>query len=129
MGLTNAFRDVMAGAMIGVTFTKYDNTNAYLGVGDSSTAFVNTQTDLVAATNKLRKAMDATFPTSPPSPLNVLVFRSTFATTDANFAWQEVAVFNASSGATMMCRVVNSLGTKTSASSWQLTHTVTIAVA
>lgn len=125
MGLTNAYRDYVA-ALTVATGTFFNNANSYLGVGDSTTAFVATQTDLVASTNKLRKAMDATY---PQVAANVLTFRSTFATSDANFAWQEWAVFNASSGGTMMSRKVESLGTKTSAQSWQLTVTITLGVA
>ena len=44
------------------TLTYFNNGNAYIGVGDSTTAAAATQTDLQAATNKLRKAMDATYP-------------------------------------------------------------------
>lgn len=103
--------------------TPYNNANANIGVGDSTTAAAVGQTDLQAATNKLRKAMDATFPTVANG---VYTWRSTFATTDANFAWQEWAVFNASATGRMLNRAVSSLGTKTSAQSWQLTVTVTI---
>jgi hypothetical protein len=41
---------------------RYTNANARLGVGDSSAVFAATQTDLQAVTNKLRKAMDASYP-------------------------------------------------------------------
>jgi hypothetical protein len=58
-----------------------------------------------------------------------MTFRSTFATSEANWAWQEWGVFNAFSSGTMMSRKVESLGTKTSAQSWQLTVTITLAVA
>ena len=57
----------------------------------------------------------------------VYTFRSTFATTDANFAWAEWAVFNAAAAGRMLNRAVSALGTKTSAQSWQLTVTITIA--
>lgn len=125
MGLSNAARDLIGPAITGTALpTPFNNANSYIGVGDSSTAYANTQTDLQAASNKLRKAMDATFPTTAT---NVLTYRSTFATTDANYAWQEWAVFNASSTGTMLNRFVQSLGTKTSAQSWQLTATLTLA--
>jgi hypothetical protein len=125
MALTNAYRDYMASLSVG-TGTAFNNANAYIGVGDSTTAFAASQTDLQAATNKMRKALDASYPTVAT---NVMTFRSTFATTDANWAWQEWGVFNASSGGTMMSRKVESLGTKTSAQSWQITVTITLAVA
>jgi len=125
MGLTNAFRDLVVSAVYGNSITPYNNANSYIGVGDSSTAFAATQTDLQASTNKLRKAMDTSYPTISQ---NVLTFRSTFGTGDANWAWNEWGVFNASSGGTMLNRKVESLGTKTSAQSWQITVTITLSV-
>ena len=126
MGITNAMRDLLASAAIGAAYTTFANANAYIGVGDSTTAFAASQTDLQAATNKLRVAMDATYPTQAT---NVLTFRSTFSTAQANWAWQEWAVFNASSAGTMFVRKVESLGTKTSAQSWQITVTLTMTAA
>lgn len=126
MALTNAGRDLIAADIIGESVTEFNNANAYIGVGDSTTAFAAAQTDLQAASNKLRKAMDSTY---PQRSTNVLTFRSTFATGDANFAWQEWAVFNASSAGTMLNRKVESLGTKTSAQSWQITATLTVTAA
>ena len=123
MGMTNAFRDFIAADVIGEAVTEFSNANAYIGVGDSVTAFAATQTDLQAATNKLRKAMDATYPTRAA---NVLTFKSTFTTAEANFAWAEWGVFNASTAGTMMNRKVEALGTKTSAQSWAFTVTNTI---
>ncbi|HEY6021700.1 MAG TPA: hypothetical protein VIY48_18080 [Candidatus Paceibacterota bacterium] len=125
MPLTNAARDVIASLVVGAGGTVWNNANAYLGVGDSSTAFAVAQTDLQAASNKLRKAMDATYPTLAA---NVQTFRSTFATGDANWAWNEWGIFNAAAAGTMLLRKVESLGTKTSAQSWQFTTTITWAV-
>lgn len=125
MAVTNAYRDLVALLTTG-TGTAYTNATAHIGVGDSTTAFVATQTDLVAGANKLRKAMDATY---PQVATNVLTFRSTFATGDANFAWQEWGVFNAASAGTMLNRKVESLGTKTSAQTWQFTVTITLSAA
>lgn len=126
MALTNAMRDLIAADVIGESVTEFNNAAAHIGVGDSTTAFAAAQTDLQAASNKLRKAMDATFPTRAT---NVLTFKSTFATGDANFAWQEWAVFNASTAGTMFNRKVESLGTKTSAQSWAFTVTLTVTAA
>lgn len=103
--------------------TVFDNANAYTGVGDSTTAAAAGQTDLQAATNKLRKAMDATY---PQVSTNTCVFRSTYGASDANFVWNEWAIFNASSAGTMLNRKVESLGTKTTGS-WQLTLTLSLA--
>lgn len=102
--------------------TVFDNTNAYIGVGDSSTAASAGQTDLQAATNKFRKVQDATY---PQVSTNTVTFRATFATGEANFAWNEWIVANASSGGTALNRKVESLGTKSSGS-WTLTVTLSL---
>ena len=125
MALTNAGRDFIAQALMNdSTPTFFTNANSYLGVGDSSTAYAAAQTDLQAATNKLRKAMDSTY---PQRATNVLTFKSTFADAEANFAWNEWAVFNASSSGTMLSRKVESLGTKASGT-WVLTATITVSI-
>lgn len=121
--LTTAGVNLLWTKLTGGAGTAFDNANAYLGVGDSSTAAAAGQTDLQASTNKLRKAMDATYPTIAT---NTITFKSTFATGDANFAWNEWGVFNASSAGTMLNRKVDSLGTKTSAGSWELTVSISI---
>lgn len=121
MPLTNAGRDLIAAMIIGEAATPMNAANGYLGVGDSTTAFAVAQTDLQAASNKFRKILSG----APGWSTNVLTFVAAFATGEANFAWQEVAVFNASSAGTMLCRVVQSLGTKASGT-WTLTHTVTV---
>lgn len=118
--------------LIGTGVTAFDNTNAQLGVGDSSTAAADTQTNLQAATNKLGKAMDATYPQHTDSTGTAgsksIVYRSTFGTADANYAWQEWGVFNGAPGTgRMLNRKVESLGTKTSAGTWVLTITLSLA--
>lgn len=113
--------------------TYFNNARAAIGVGDSSTAAADTQTNLQAATNKLRKAMDATYPLHTDSTGTAgsksITFRSTFATTDANWTWNEWGVFNSATDATgrMLNRKVENLGTKTSAASWVLTITLSLA--
>lgn len=127
MPVTNSGAVAFASAIIGDGgVTLLNNANAYIGVGDSTTAFAATQTDLQAATNKLRKAMDATYPTRSSG---TLTFRSTYGTSEANYAWQEWAVFNAASSGTMVGRKVESLGTKTNTQQWQMTATITVAAA
>lgn len=116
----------------GAALTYFNNANAAIGVGDSSTAAAATQTDLQAATNRLRKAMDATYPQHTDGVVvgaASATFRSTFATADANWVWNEWGVFNSPTAATgrMLNRKVEALGTKTSAASWQFTVTMTLA--
>src|SRR5690349_14239781 len=134
MALVNAGRDYIAAAIIGddtgtagQALTTFNNANAALGVGDSTTAFNVAQTDLQAASNKLRKGMQATYPSRAA---NVLTFKSEFTSAEANFAWQEVGVFNSASAGvgSMLSRNVASLGTKVAGSTWDLTHTITLAV-
>lgn len=125
MALTTAFRNLVCTWLQAGTGNAYTNANAYIGVGDSTTAFSAAHTDLQAASNKLRKAMESTYPTLAT---NVITFRSLFGTSDANWAWEEWGIFNASSSGTMMSRKVESLGTKTSAQSWQITCDITITV-
>jgi hypothetical protein len=126
MAITNAGAVLVAQCLINDSPTYVNAANAYLGVGDSSTAFSAAHTDLQAASNKIRKGMDSTY---PQRSSNVLTFRSTFTTAEANFAWQEWGTFNASSSGTMLQRKVESLGTKTSAQTWQLTATETVQAA
>lgn len=126
MAITNAGAVLVAQALINDAPTFLNNANAFLGVGDSTTAFSAAHTDLQAATNRLRKGMDATFPTRSS---NVITARSTFTTAEANFAWNEWGWFNAASSGTMVSRRVESLGTKTSAQTWQLTATLTVQAA
>lgn len=116
----------------GQALTYFNNAQAAIAVGDSSTAAAATQTNLQAATNKLRKAMDATYPLhtdATTAGAASIVFRSTFGTSDANWAWQEWGVFNSTTDATgrMLNRKVESLGTKTSSATWQFTVTLTLA--
>jgi hypothetical protein len=126
MALTTAGRNHIAADLIGESVTEFNNANAHLGVGDSTTAFNAAQTDLQAGANKLRKAMEATYPTRAT---NVLTFRSLFSTSEANFAWDEWGVFNASSAGTMLSRKVEALGTKASTQSWQFTVDLTVTAA
>jgi hypothetical protein len=124
MALVNAGRDFIAQAIVNAaTPTFFNNANAYIGVGDSSTAYAAAQTDLQAASNKLRRGMQASYPTRTT---NVLVFQSVFDVGDANWVWNEWAVFNASAAGTMLSRKQENLGTKTSAAVWQLTVTLTV---
>jgi len=123
MPLTNAGRDFLVASALAAATTPFSNANTTLGVGDSTTAHAFTQTDLVGA-NKLRKAVDATYPTVTGG--NVITARATFATSEANFAWNEWALFNATAAGTMLNRKVEALGTKPNTQSWQFTVTVTI---
>lgn len=110
------------------TLTYFNNSNSYLGVGDSTTAVAATQTDLQASSNKLRKAMNATYPQQTDGTTSAAAsaaFQATFGSSDANFAWNEWGIFNGSTGGRMLSRKQESLGTKSSGS-WVLTVTLTL---
>lgn len=105
--------------------TKFDNSSARLGVGDSSTTAAATDTGLLASTNKLYKAMNSGYPTYGTS--QKVVFRSTFDTSEANFAWNEFTVANGSDdSAKNLNRKVSSQGTKPSDQIWELELTITL---
>ena len=122
MGLTDAGRRLMLDKLIGAAGTVFDGTNSYLGTGDSSTAFAASQTDLQAASNKAREIVDS----APTRSTDTLTFIATMEAADNNFAWNEVGAFNASSGGTMLSRLVQSLGTKASPAVWTLTYTLQV---
>lgn len=114
----------------GQTLTFFNNGNAAVGVGDSTTAVAATQTDLQAATNKLRKGMDSTYPQHTDGTTSAaasIVFKASFGTSEANFAWNEVGVFNSSSAGVgrMLNRLQQSFGTKSSGT-WSMTVTISL---
>lgn len=125
-GGASALWDLLIGAG---NVTAFNNANAYIGVGDSNTAAAATQTDLQAVTNKVRVGMEASYPSHTDGTsdgADDCVFRSVFGTGSANFAWEEWALFNASTAGRMLNRKVESLGTKTSAAAWTFTVTLSL---
>ena len=119
MGLLNLGRDLLADAIIGgSSYTKFTNASAQIAVGTASTAYSAAQTGLTSAVSK---GMEATY---PQRTANAIVFRSVFATGDANQAWEEWGVNN---GTQYLNRKAESFGTKTSSMTRQLTVTLTIA--
>jgi hypothetical protein len=103
--------------------TKWDNTNARLGVGDSNTAPEATQTGLQASTNKAYKAMDATWPQRTNQTAE---WRATFGGSEANFAWEEYTVVNAADDTGKnLNRKTASKGTKAANETWTLSLQIT----
>lgn len=104
--------------------TNFNNTNAFIGVGDSATAESAAHTGLQAATNKLYRAMQATFPSRSGS---TVTWRAQFAGADANYAWNEFTVANGNSDAAVnMNRRVSAQGTKTSGQVWTVDLAITL---
>lgn len=109
--------------LIGNAETNYGNANAYIGVGDSSTAENATQTGLQAATNKLWKAQEATYPQISGQKVT---WRSVFGSAEANFDWNEFTVVNASDDAgDNLNRKVSAQGTKASGQTWTVDLEIT----
>lgn len=115
--------NILLNALIVAASPLWNATNARIGVGDSATAATIADTDLNAASNKLRVVVNSI----PTVATNVLTAVATFTTGQANWVWNEWGLFNAASGATsMLNHAVTNLGTKTSASAWTITVTITI---
>lgn len=122
--LLNEGIQLLLDLLIGAGGTAYNNANSYLGVGDSSTAESASQTALQASTNKTYKAMQSTY---PQRSSQTVTWRAVFASGDANYAWAEFTIVNASSDTgTNLNRKVSSQGTKASGQTWTLDVTVTI---
>ena len=105
--------------------TLFSFANSGIAVGNNSTAFATSQTDLVAVGSGgqwFRKGL-----TSLNEAPGVITAVVNYNTTEANFEWLEWGWFNSpTSGGTMIGRKVEvGLGTKTSAQVWTLTATIT----
>lgn len=119
--MTNAGGALMLDLLIGAGGTTFVNANGYIGCGDSSTATSASHTDLQAATNKLRVAATSTGRSS-----QTVTVVASFSTSQANWTWNEIAWFNASSAGTMFGRALPaSPFTKTSSLAITATYTVT----
>lgn len=124
--LVNTGIQLLEDLLIGAGGQAYTNAASYIGIGDNNTAAAAGQTDLQAATNRFKRVMDATYPSRSGQ---TLTFRTTFATSEGNFSIQEAGIFNGGPAfaiGTMLNRIVQNLGTKTSATTLQVTITVTI---
>jgi hypothetical protein len=105
------------------TPTKWDSSNARLGVGDSNTAEASSQTGLQSSANKTFKAMDSTYPQRSNQTAE---WRATFGSSDANYAWEEYTIVNASDDTGKnLNRKTSSKGTKASGESWTLSLKIT----
>lgn len=125
VGFKNAYVNtggaLLLDLILGAGGTAFNAANAYIGVGDSTAAVVASQTDLQASTYKLRVGMMSGFPSRSGQ---VATWKASFGSSQANFAWNEFALFNASAGGTMLNRVVSTQGTK-SGGTWEIAFTIT----
>jgi len=118
---------LMIDLLIGAGGTVYSNANGRLAVGNSNAAESAAHTDLQGA-SKFYQACDSGYPQRSGSV--DIVARSTFASGDGNFAWEEFSLANAASGSgENFNRKISSQGTKTAGQTWELTLTITITAA
>lgn len=128
-GLTRLTNLLTAGGGVALT-----NTTLRIGVGNGAGTAAVGDTDLSAAAgsaNRWFQIMDATFPSVSGA---VLTAKSTFASGDGNFAWNEfgmdIAAATVTSGNTVNTTLFNhktsiAQGTKTAGQVWAATATVT----
>ena len=105
------------------TGIRYDNTNAFLIVGTGVGA-ANAADTQATFTEGVTKAMEDGYPTYGTD--QKATWRSVFAAGDANQAWAEFGVMNASTGEQLLNRLVSDQGTKTAGQVWQLTFDITL---
>lgn len=121
--LLNEGIQLLEDLLIGAGGTVYSNANAYLGVGEDNTAESPSHTGLQGA-SLTYKAMEATY---PQRSAQTLTWRAVFASGDANNAWNEFTVVNASTDAgTNLNRKVSNQGTKVVGQVWTLDLQLTI---
>ena len=114
MPLTNA------GAVLVATLIEADGPY-YVAVGNNSTAFSASQTDLIG-TNARESA------TAVRSG-STITYTAEFGTSVANFEWLEVGLADAASAGTLVTRKVVALPTKTPSESWTVNLEVVFAAA
>jgi len=99
--------------------TAFDNSNAYLGVGDGTTAVDPSQTGLQGS-NKFYKAVDAGYPSYGTD--QKATWKATFGSAEANFDWREFTVANGNGDAYKnLNRKTSNQGTKVAGQIWELT--------
>ena len=108
--------------LTGGSATAYSNSNAYLGVGNSTTAASASQTGLVGGSTEFQP-MESGYPSISGQ---TVTFRSIFTSSEANFDWNEFTVVNASSDSgDNLNRKVEDEGTKASGQTWTLDLEIT----
>lgn len=109
--------------LTGAAETAFNNAGSFIGVGDSATAAVASQTGLQAATNKAYVAMEAGYPQISGQ---TVTFRAVFDGVTANFAWNEFTVASGNSDAAdNLNRKVDVQGTKASGQVWTVDVAIT----
>lgn len=133
--LNGGINSLLVPALIGSATKFIDTTNGCIGVGDSSTAAAASQSALQAGTNHLWVIVTATTGSGADQKL---VVAATFASAQANFAWNEICCGTTTTPSSLpadaatppetdvvLNRLVSSMGTKASGATWTVTLTIT----
>lgn len=123
--------------LIGAGGQAYTNTFARLGTGNGAGTAAAADTDLSAAAGSANRWYQAMLATFPSRASQTLTFKSTFASADGNYTWNEWAIDAGGAGASTSSAVVGApllnhktsaaMGTKASGAAWDLTATLAIA--
>jgi len=117
---------------------RFGSTAAFIHVGSSTSAEVSSQNGVLGTSSeRYIKAMDSGFPKrndgTDSTGVNILAYRATFTTSEANFPWNEWGVKNTTASATSTTlgtlfnrKVDTTLGTKVNTQSWQFKALLTI---
>lgn len=104
--------------------TAYNQTNTYIGVGESSTNPTDPTLTGLQGSTKTFKQCDASYPTRASQ---TVTWRGVFGSSDANNAWEEFTVVNASTDTGKnLNRKCSSKGTKSSGETWTLDIAITL---
>lgn len=130
-------RNRIANLIIGSGAAAFTSAQSIVGVGDSTTAFADSQAALVANGSNAHYRGTSSAPAQ--SNYGKITCAALFGSSDANFAWQEWCwaigtgtitpgntLASVATSPVMLNRKVASLGTKGSGASWTLTTEVTI---
>lgn len=132
MPITRLGKGALANLALGKTnITAYCSTGACLVVGNGNVAHSATSTFLSGASKAIAALSGApTISAFTALSTNVdLTFNATFQSSEANFAWEEWGIYNATSSSAdgyLLNRYVGTIGTKTCAQSWAMTATITL---
>lgn len=108
--------------IIGSSTNTFSNTKAQIGIGDSSTAAVASDTDL-KGTNKSYADMASSYPVAGTS--QKVVFRAVFGENAGNHDWAEAVVKNKTSNICLN-RLVSDQGRKASGQVWTVDLEITL---
>lgn len=128
--LVNAGIQRLEDLLIAAGGQAYDATHSRIGVGNSNTAASASQTDLQASAGSSNRQFKLVS-SGPSRSSQTITWVATFASGEANFAWEEWCIDAGTADGTtvtapMLNRKVASMGTKVSGAVWTFTVTLTI---